>query len=199
MLREEGRGSWTAVDLYAREVEDWRVLDPELDLRVEDARSLSFADGSFDGCVCVSVVEHIAGDGDAAAMAEMWRVLRPGGVLHLTTNVAARGREVWTSAPVWGEASDRVDGRVFFERHYSEGELEARLLALPWVVEGREYVRQARDVHGRFFAWRPWSFALGGALRWVCPRNFRRVATPAALGPEEMGVAYLRLRRPEGT
>jgi hypothetical protein len=77
--------------------------------------------------------------------------------------------------------------------------LRERLLGLPWAVEALEYVRQARDVHGRFFAWRPWSFAAGNALALVCPRNFRPVATPAALRPGEMGVAYLRLRRPSGT
>ena len=80
LLSHEGRGSWVAVDLFAQEVDVWRRLDPDLDLRVEDARALSFPDASFDGCVCVSVVEHIPGDGDARAMAEIWRVLRPGGV-----------------------------------------------------------------------------------------------------------------------
>jgi hypothetical protein len=130
-------------------------------------------------------------------MAEIWRVLRPGGVLHLTTNVAARGGEVWVDRQPWGDASERVNGRVFFERRYSEAELGDRLLSLPWQVEAREYVRQARDVHGRFFAWRPWSFAFGNALALVCPGNFRPVATPAALRAGEMGVAYLRLRRPD--
>ena len=84
----------------------WRDLDPALDLRVEDARALSFADGSFDAVACVSVIEHVEGDGDAAAMAEMWRVLRPGGVLHLTTNVAARAHDVLVDRPVYGGAPD---------------------------------------------------------------------------------------------
>ncbi len=195
LLNHEGRGSWVAVDLFGQEVDDWRELDPELDLRVEDARKLSFADESFDGCVCVSVVEHIPGDGDVRAMAEMWRVLRPGGTLHLTTNVSARDEEIWIDREIYGEASERVGERVFFERRYAEASLDDRLLRDPWRVEVREYVRQARDVHGRFFALRPWSFAAGGGLRLVCPGNFRPVATPAALRPGEHGVVYLRLRK----
>jgi SAM-dependent methyltransferase len=198
LMQREGRGRWTAIDLFSREVEDWRRVDPALDVRVGDARALAFPDESFDACVSVSVVEHVPDDGDGQAMAEMWRVLRPGGALHLTTNVARRGEDVWVDHEVWGEASPRrADGRVFFERRYGEADLERRLLGLPWRVEAREHVRQRRDVHGRFFALRPWSFALGGALRWVCPRNFAPIPGPAALRPGEVGVVYLRLRKPE--
>jgi SAM-dependent methyltransferase len=196
LLQHEGRGAWTAIDLFAREIEDWRRLDPGLDLQVADARRLGFADESFDACVSVSVVEHIAGDGDARAMDEIWRVLRPGGTLHLTTNVASEPGEVWVDRAAWGEGGERrEDGRVFFERRYAERDLERRLLGRPWAVTAREYVRQRRDVHGRFFALRPWSFAVGGALRWVCPRNFRPVADAAALPAGEQGVVYLRLRK----
>jgi SAM-dependent methyltransferase len=196
LLSREGRGRWVAVDLFAEEIEAWRRLDPDLDLRVEDARRLSFPDGGFDGCVCVSVVEHIPGGGDGEAMAEMWRVLRPGGTLHLTTNVSARGEEVWIDEEIYGAASERVGERVFFERRYTEASLAERLLGLPWEETAREYVRQARDLHRVFYGLRPWSFLAGGALRLVCPRNFRPIATPAALRPGEHGVVYLRLRKP---
>jgi SAM-dependent methyltransferase len=196
LLRREGRGRWTAVDLFSREIERWRALDPGLDLRVEDARALSFPDGAFDAAVCVSVIEHIPGEGDAAAMAELWRVLRPGGALHLTTNVAAADGELTVDRAPWGEASEAAGGRVFFERRYSEASLAARLLALPWEEEAREYVRERRPVHERFFAARPWSFAAGGLLPLVCPRNFAPIPGPAALAEGEHGVVYLRLRRP---
>ena len=136
LLQREGRGRWTAVNLLPDEVARWRDLDPALDLRVEDARALSFAAGSFDAVACVSVIEHVEGDGDAAAMAEMWRVLRPGGVLHLTTNVAARAHDVLVDRPVYGGAS-AAGGRHFFERRYSAASLRERLLGLPWEVERR--------------------------------------------------------------
>lgn len=196
-LNAAGDGRWIAVDLHRDEIARWRVVDPALDLRIEDARELTFADNSFDHIACVSVIEHIAGDGDTRAMAEMWRVLRPGGVLHLTTNVAARDVDVWTDHQVWGDASEHVGGRVFFERHYSESTLRARLLGLPWIEEHREYARERRPLHDRFFAHRPWTFLLGPLLPLVCTRNFQAVAHPGLLPEGVHAAAYLRLRKPD--
>jgi len=116
LLRREGRGSWIAVDLFADEIANWRHIDPELDLRVEDARQLGFTDESFDGCVCVSVVEHIPGDGDQAAMREMWRVLRPGAVLHLTTMLAKSHRNEMIDHRQYGDATVAIGGEFFYSR-----------------------------------------------------------------------------------
>lgn len=197
LLRHEGRGRWVAVDLLEDEIARWRTVNPALDLRVEDARTLGAADASFDAVVCVSVIEHVAGDGDARAMEEMWRVLRPGGVLHLTTNVSARAGEVRTARPVYdtGEEEPGAAG-AFFERRYSAETLERRLLGLDWHEEAREYVRERLPVHRRFFGARPLSFLVGSLLPVVCVRNFVRIAGPEALRPGEHGVVYLRLRRP---
>ena len=201
MLQREGQGCWVAIDLLEEEIDRWRTLDSDLDLRVEDARALSFADRSFDAVVCVSVIEHVPADGDAVAMAEMWRVLRPGGVLHLTTNVASRAGDVRTARAVYategpsGAGSSEPAG-IFFERRYSAQTLNSRLLGLGWLEEAREYVRERRPVHGRFFRTRPWSFVVGGLAPLVCARNFVRVQDPSELGSREHGVVYLRLRRP---
>ena len=199
LLQRQGRGRWVAVDLLPEEIARWSALDPALDLRVEDARALSFADASFDAVACVSVIEHVPGEGDAQAMSELWRVLRPGGVLHLTTNVAAHPREIRTERPVYGDAGGSGDhgaGGVFFERHYTADTLRDRLLALPWSEEAREYVRERRPVHERFFAARPWSFLAGGLLPLACVRNFAAMPAPGSLATDEHGVVYLRLRRP---
>lgn len=207
LLTHEGAGSWVAIDILPNEIARWRVLDPGLDLRVADARALPFADGSFDTVVCVSVIEHVAGDGDADAMAEMWRVLRPGGVLHLTTNVTARPAEVRTARPVYGDAeplptagdavvTDGPAAGAFFERRYDDAGLSRRLLGLPWTVEAREYVRERLPVHRLFFAGRPLSFLAGNLLALVCPGNFRRIRGSGEVPEGTHGVVYLRLRRP---
>ena len=47
-----------------------------------DALHLPFPDGSFDRVICSEVLEHIADD--RAAMAELARVLRPGGTMAIT-------------------------------------------------------------------------------------------------------------------
>ena len=54
-----------------------------------DANSLPFTDGAFDRIVASEVIEHVADD--AGALAELARVLRPGGVLAVT--VPAEGPE----------------------------------------------------------------------------------------------------------
>lgn len=199
LLRSEGSGEWVAIDLFAEEIERWRAIDPALDLRVEDARRLPFPDGHFDAVACVSVVEHIPDEGDSVAMAEMWRVLRPGGALHLTTNVAPRAREVHVDRAIYGEASDASDdapGRVFFERHYSPETLRERLLAEPWEEQERELVRERWPVHRRFFAARPLSFLAGNLLPLACARNFVPIDGPEVLRDGEHAALYLRLGKP---
>jgi SAM-dependent methyltransferase len=61
----------------------------ELDLEVTrigalqaDALALPFADGTFDRVLCSEVLEHI--EDDEGAMAELARVLRPGGTMAIT-------------------------------------------------------------------------------------------------------------------
>ena len=198
LLQHEGQGAWTAVDLFEREIEQWAAVDPSLELGVEDATKLTFPDESFDACLCISVIEHVIGDGDATAMAEMWRVLRPGGVLHLTTDVAPAARDIYVGEEVYGAASFRMDGdRVFFARHYAPEELETRLLALPWEVEHREYARQ-RDERWerRFYGATPWSYLAGGLLPLACARNFDIRPEVPDLTDRHHGVVYLRLRKP---
>jgi SAM-dependent methyltransferase len=197
LLAHERQGRWVGVDLFSREIESWRAVDPTLDLRVEDARALSFADASFDGVICVSVIEHVPDGGDADVMAELWRVLKPGGVLHLTTNVSAAGTEVYLGRAPYGEASSRVGEMVFFERHYSADQLGERLLGRQWTEITREYVRMADPrPHDRFAGLAPFSYPLGFALRWRCAGNFVAIGDPAELGPAEQGIVYLALRKP---
>lgn len=57
-----------------------------------DAANLGFEDGAFDAVVAMHMMYHLP---DAAAgIAEAWRVLRPGGVLAVTTNGAGNLREM---------------------------------------------------------------------------------------------------------
>jgi len=57
-----------------------------------DGRALAFADGAFDVVYSLSSVEHFGGfEGARAAVAEMARVLRPGGVLALATEYCLAG------------------------------------------------------------------------------------------------------------
>jgi ubiquinone/menaquinone biosynthesis C-methylase UbiE len=61
------------------------ALGRDADLRVGDAQALEFPDESFDTVTCTlslcTIPDH------ATAVAEMWRVLRPGGCLRLLEHV----------------------------------------------------------------------------------------------------------------
>jgi SAM-dependent methyltransferase len=199
LLQHEGRGTWTATDLFSTEIDMWRAVEPDLRLEIADATKLQYADASFDHVLCVSVVEHILGEGDTAAMAEFWRVLRPGGVLHMTTDVAPQTRDILVDRKVYGEASQELEGGgVFFARNYSAEDLQRRILdAAPWEVEDREFARQRNEeLERRFYARAPWSYLYGLALRLRCPDNFDVTPDFPDLTGRKQGVVYMRLRKP---
>lgn len=65
----------------------WRLGEP---VACASALSLPYRDASVDAIVTLDVVQHLPLDGgDGAALAEMGRVLRPGGYLLLRTNAQA--------------------------------------------------------------------------------------------------------------
>jgi SAM-dependent methyltransferase len=59
--------SYTTADLFAKGVD-----------RKENIEALTIKDGSYDVVICLHVLEHV---NDRKAMSELFRVLRPGGVL----------------------------------------------------------------------------------------------------------------------
>jgi ubiquinone/menaquinone biosynthesis C-methylase UbiE len=84
-------------------------LDRHVELRVGDAEALDFPPSTFDTVVCTfslcAIPDH------REALAEMTRVLRPGGVLLLADHVASSVRVLrasqrvleWVTIPVGGE------------------------------------------------------------------------------------------------
>ncbi len=78
-----------------------------------DLTALPFAENRFAAVFCISVIEHLPREKMLAAMAELGRVLRPGGKLLLTTDFCRQaGEEMWYEGA--GE-SFRVDWNVFDE------------------------------------------------------------------------------------
>ena len=197
LLSSEGAGTWVCIDLFEHEITAWKLIDPGLELEVADATALPFPDASFDCCACISVLEHIGRGKDAAALAEILRVVRPGGMLILTTDVAAVAADVHLEDRIYGEASVETADGVFFKHEYAPAELEQLAAGAGWEIEEREYAVQRRPgIERAFYRYVPWSYVVGPFLRFVCARNFRTSATPELLERSGPGVVYLRLRKP---
>jgi SAM-dependent methyltransferase len=86
-----------------------------------DATQLPFADGAFDAVITSEVLEHIAAD--TAAIAELTRVLRPGGVFAATVPSWLPEKISWMLSDEY-HAPKAVGGHV---RIYSATELKAKL------------------------------------------------------------------------
>ena len=86
-----------------------------------DATRLPFPDGAFDAVIAAEILEHIPGD--AAAMAEIARVLRPGGTAAVTVPAWLPERICWALSSEYHEVPG---GHV---RIFTRAELTAKLTA----------------------------------------------------------------------
>lgn len=76
------------IDISHAKVRDASMLSNHLGLDMthlaQSITDIGFTDAYFDGVFCICVIEHLARDQQPLALAELARVLRPGGVLSLT-------------------------------------------------------------------------------------------------------------------
>lgn len=99
-----------------------------------DARALPFNDGCFDGAAALWMLYHLADP--AAALAEAYRVLRPGGVLAVCAPSRRNDPEFADVLPGWGEPSsfDAENGPELVSGLFCDLKLErwdAPLVRLP--------------------------------------------------------------------
>jgi SAM-dependent methyltransferase len=101
-------------------------LEPGHADRVVDLTATTEPDRSFDVVICSHVLEHI-GD-DAAAMAEIARMLRPGGTAYLVVPHDPGAAEVYEDPTITSPAARRVAfGRADHVRVYSAPGFSSRL------------------------------------------------------------------------
>jgi len=118
-----------------------KVLDEgRVTVEVQDARRLTYPDGSFNRVFAISTIEHIGGDGDTQAVKEFARVLRPGGRAVITVPCGPSFQEEQRdTGELQGYGADagvrdlfkskRTGTKAFFQYRYDLAAIEARLIA----------------------------------------------------------------------
>ena len=94
-----------------------------------DAKKMDYPDNMFDKIVSVSVIEHVSNNGDSDVMREIWRVLKPGGLLILTFPVKKEFEEEFISENIYNLEQEKSEGKFFFQRYYDQEKIEERLLS----------------------------------------------------------------------
>jgi SAM-dependent methyltransferase len=106
------------VDVNIEAVTKARVQLPNAELEVAGAESLPFPDARFDCVTCIEVLEHIPSSLRSTALAEIRRVLRPGG--RLVLRVPHAGLFAWMDA-----ANFRFRLPGLYERLVKQGRRDA--------------------------------------------------------------------------
>jgi SAM-dependent methyltransferase len=117
-----GDGRVVVVDVNKSMVEAARGISgdiPSIEIQAGDAQHLPFADGAFDVAVATQVFEFVADA--AAAVAEAYRVLRPGGrIVVLDTD---------SESIVWASSDAELTTRLLaaWDRHHADPHLPRTL------------------------------------------------------------------------
>ncbi len=123
------------VDLSPAMVEQARGLNPDIPFHCGDMLALAdIADNSWGGVAAFYSIIHVPRTSVTQALAELRRVLRPGGILLLAFHL---GREVIHRAEWWGKEVS-LDFN-FFEKEEMKGYLGAAGFELQEVLEREPY------------------------------------------------------------
>lgn len=129
-------GEWFAAMRAAGEVPD----GAEATIKEGDALDLPFADGEFDRVIAAEILEHVPAD--IQAIAEIWRVLRPGGTLAVTVPRWFPEMICWKLS----EEYHTVPGGHI--RIYTDAELADKVTRAGFVPAGRGY---AHGLHSPYW------------------------------------------------
>jgi SAM-dependent methyltransferase len=105
-----------------------------------DATAMPFGDGMFDRVIAAEVLEHIPAD--ARALAEIARVLKPGGLLAVTVPAWLPERVCWRLSDAY---HSKPGGHV---RIYTRAEVAAKLRQAGLAVGGHHY---AHGLHSPYW------------------------------------------------
>jgi SAM-dependent methyltransferase len=156
-----------AVDIWSEDLQRLRkflsLVDPDrklmpgLKLSAVDGRRLGFPEAAFDKAYAVSVLEHVPDNGgqpgDSLAVAELGRILKPGGRLVLTVPYARKYAERYVARDVYANRQRSPSDKVLWSRYYDDEALQKRIvdpagLRLIKKLRATEKYPILSDIHG---------------------------------------------------
>ena len=108
----------SGIDIAPTFIELARSKVPSGDFRVMNVTSLDFEPESFDGVWCSCVLIHLSDEDVLRAINEIWRVLKPGGILYML--VKAGTKEGY-------ERDSRYDNMRKYSNYFSEEGLRSMI------------------------------------------------------------------------
>jgi SAM-dependent methyltransferase len=150
-------------DMFAAMRKAGEVPDgADADVKQGDALQLPFADGEFDRVVAAEVLEHVPDD--EAAIAELARVVRPGGTLAVTVPRWLPEKVCWALSDEYHEVEG---GHV---RIYTGDELVGKLEGAGLVLTGKAH---AHALHSPYW-WLKCAVGVDNSDH-VLPRTYHRL------------------------
>jgi ubiquinone/menaquinone biosynthesis C-methylase UbiE len=124
-------------DVSEKNVELVRRRYPQIEAVRADAQALPFEDGSFDGAVCMEVLEHV--EDDREALGELRRVLRDGAPLVVSVPNLAAPLPLLERLP-WRSIHEQEGPERHVRDGYFAAQLEQLLVGRGFEVESRTSV-----------------------------------------------------------
>lgn len=156
--------SVTTVDELPREIDTWKTLtrgEENVELVLADGRSLPFPDASFDHATSISVLEHVADDGDRLVLAELARCVRPRGRIAVTLPHADRAWDEYREQATYVDHGVAGRGHLF-QRWYDDARVDRLLATVPSLrLLERSTVRMAPNWNRAYTKTFPWLVPLG--------------------------------------
>lgn len=190
-----GDGYWAAeaeklgakavcLDLMTSKLQRGLTLPKPPGLVEADALRLPFADGSFDVILSVCAIEHF--DDGAASIAEMSRVLKPGGVIVMSADTLSRSQ-------TWPNLLDAHRRRYHVKFTYTHKDLEKMFVANGLVLEEHDYLFRTARAERLYLT----LSAKGGKVGWNAAAPLSPlVALSDRRAPNEQGsVVLVRARK----
>lgn len=179
-------------------------LSPErFHVETQDGRNMTYPDNYFDKVYSISVIEHIPDHGDSECMREIARVLKPGGRVMLTVPFGQVSQDQYRSGSefYWANLSTTAaDGSVFFQRRYSEQDLQDRLIGPSGLRVGKRLFvgeRVFTNSDKEFFEHLPpLTHPMIGPIQAPLARVLQTPATASANALKKPLCAFLMLEKP---